>query len=129
MRRRYAALVRHDNNTQAGPVQTGNRFGRAGKSMELNRAPDPGRPIVGQRECARVLAAMAAVDALVIFCEPAPLGLILAARPDDLVKGGDYEVETVVGAEQVPARGGPVKIVPIVDGYSTNRLIARGAGS
>jgi D-beta-D-heptose 7-phosphate kinase/D-beta-D-heptose 1-phosphate adenosyltransferase len=72
---------------------------------------------------------MAAVDALVIFCEPAPLGLILAARPDDLVKGGDYEVETVVGAEQVPARGGPVKIVPIVDGYSTNRLIARGAGS
>ena len=97
--------------------------------MELNRARDPGRPIVGRRERARVLAAMAGVDALVIFCEPAPLELILATRPDVLVKGGDYEVETVVGAEQVQSRGGPGKIVPIVDGDSTRRLIESGAGS
>jgi bifunctional ADP-heptose synthase (sugar kinase/adenylyltransferase) len=94
--------------------------------MELNRAPDPGRFIVGQRERAR---ALAGVGALVIFCEPAPLELILATRQDVLVKEGDHEVETVVGAEQVQSRGGQVKIVPIVDGYSAIRLIAGGAGS
>ena len=94
--------------------------------MELNRARDPGRLIVGQRERAGVLAA---VDALVTFCEPAPLELILATRPEVLVKGGGYEVETVVGAEQVQSRGGHVKIVPIVEGYSGAQLIATGAGS
>jgi D-beta-D-heptose 7-phosphate kinase / D-beta-D-heptose 1-phosphate adenosyltransferase len=88
----------------------------------------PTRPIVGERERGRVLAALAAVDAVVVFGEPTPLELIIAIRPEVLVKGGDYDVSTVVGAQQVQSWGGQVKIVPIVEGYSTTQLIARGAG-
>jgi len=87
----------------------------------------PSRPIVGERERARVLAALAAVDAVVVFGEPTPLELIVATRPDVIVKGGDYGVDGVVGAGEVQSWGGQVKIVPIVEGFSTTRLIARGA--
>ena len=89
----------------------------------------PARPIVGERERGRVLAAMAAVDAVVVFNEPTPLELILATRPDVLVKGGDYSAESIVGASEVESWGGQVKIVPVVEGYSTTRLIAKGAGA
>jgi D-beta-D-heptose 7-phosphate kinase/D-beta-D-heptose 1-phosphate adenosyltransferase len=89
----------------------------------------PSRPIVGERERARVLAALAAVDAVVVFGEATPLEAIVATRPDVIVKGGDYAVETVVGANEVQAWGGQVKIVPLVAGFSTTQLIARGAGS
>ena len=88
----------------------------------------PTRPIVGERERARVLAALAAVDAVVIFEEPTPLELIMAVQPDVLVKGGDYDVESIVGAGQVQSWGGEVRIVPLVDGFSTTRLIEKGAG-
>lgn len=87
-----------------------------------------GRPIVGERERARVLAALAAVDAVVVFDEPTPLEVILAVRPDVIVKGGDYSAATVVGANEVMTWGGQVKIVPIVEGVSTTRLIAKGVG-
>jgi D-beta-D-heptose 7-phosphate kinase/D-beta-D-heptose 1-phosphate adenosyltransferase len=89
----------------------------------------PDRPIVGEIDRARVLAALAAVDAVVVFDEPTPLELIVAARPDVLVKGGDYAVDTVVGAGEVQSWGGQVKIVPLVEGFSTTRLIAKGAGN
>jgi D-beta-D-heptose 7-phosphate kinase/D-beta-D-heptose 1-phosphate adenosyltransferase len=88
----------------------------------------PNRPIVGERERARVLAALAAVDAVVVFSEPTPMELILSTRPDVIVKGGDYAVDTVVGAPEVLSWGGQVKIVPIVEGYSTTRLLDRGLG-
>jgi D-beta-D-heptose 7-phosphate kinase/D-beta-D-heptose 1-phosphate adenosyltransferase len=88
----------------------------------------PSRPIVGERERARVLAALAAVDAVVVFGEATPLEAIVATRPDVIVKGGDYGVETVVGANEVQSWGGQVKIVPLVAGFSTTQLIARGAG-
>ena len=85
----------------------------------------PNRPVVGERERARVLAALAAVDAVVIFDEPTPLDWILAAKPDVIVKGGDYNEETVVGAKEVKSWGGKVVIVPTVEGHSTTRLIQR----
>jgi D-beta-D-heptose 7-phosphate kinase/D-beta-D-heptose 1-phosphate adenosyltransferase len=88
----------------------------------------PSRPIVSERERALVLAALASVDAVVIFDEPTPLEIIVAARPDVIVKGGDYVPETVVGASEVLSWGGQVKLVPIVEGFSTTRLIAKGAG-
>ena len=88
----------------------------------------PARPIVGENERGRVLAALAAVDAVVIFGEPTPLELIEGTRPDVLVKGGDYNTDTVVGAREVESWGGQVKIVPTVEGFSTSRLIAKGAG-
>ena len=91
----------------------------------VSRLKGPTRPMVGQRERAYVLAALAAVDAVVIFDEPTPLELIEAIRPDVIVKGGDYKEETVVGAKEVRSWGGRVKIVPIVEGFSTTKLIAK----
>ncbi len=88
----------------------------------------PSRPIVRQNERSRVLAALAAVDAVVVFGQPTPLELIVALRPDVIVKGGDYGVDTVVGAREVLAWGGQVRIVPLVEGASTTRLIEKGAG-
>ncbi|HEV2214974.1 MAG TPA: D-glycero-beta-D-manno-heptose 1-phosphate adenylyltransferase, partial [Terracidiphilus sp.] len=87
------------------------------------------RPIVGQQERARVLAALSAVDAVVIFDEPTPLELIVASQPDVLVKGGDYNADSVVGAKEMQSWGGAVKIVPLVEGFSTTRLIEKGAAS
>ncbi|MGA7829433.1 MAG: D-glycero-beta-D-manno-heptose-7-phosphate kinase [Terracidiphilus sp.] len=83
------------------------------------------RPVVGERERCRVLSALAAVDAVVVFAEPTPLELIVALRPDVIVKGGDYDRKTVIGAREVQSWGGQVKIVPMVEGYSTTRLIER----
>ena len=92
----------------------------------------PNRPVVGENERARVLAALAAVDAVTVFGEATPLELIVATRPDVIVKGGDYNEDTVVGAKEVKSWGGKVAIVPTVEGHSTTRLIQRslaGAGS
>ena len=94
----------------------------------VSRLKGPSRPIVGESARARVLAALAAVDAVAIFDEPTPLELIVAARPDVLVKGGDYDAKNVVGAKEIASWGGEVKIVPLVEGFSTTRLIEKGAG-
>lgn len=88
----------------------------------------PTRPIVSQHERARVLAALAAVDAVVIFDEPTPLAMIMASRPDVIVKGGDYKADSIIGADEVASWGGEVRIVPLVEGFSTTRLIEKGAG-
>jgi D-beta-D-heptose 7-phosphate kinase/D-beta-D-heptose 1-phosphate adenosyltransferase len=88
----------------------------------------PTRPIVGERERVGVLAALAAIDAVVVFDEPTPLELILAVKPDVIVKGGDYNSDAVVGAKEVESWGGQVRIVPLVEGHSTTRLLQKGAG-
>ena len=90
----------------------------------VRKLKGPTRPIVGERERAHVLAALAAVDAVVVFDEPTPLRLIETLRPDVIVKGGDYNEETVVGAKEARAWSGRVKIVPTVEGFSTTKLIA-----
>jgi D-beta-D-heptose 7-phosphate kinase/D-beta-D-heptose 1-phosphate adenosyltransferase len=87
----------------------------------------PTRPIVSQVERATMLAALAAVDAVVVFDEPTPLDLILAIQPDVIVKGGDYSFETVVGGQEALAWNGRVKIVPTVPGFSTTKMIAKAA--
>jgi D-beta-D-heptose 7-phosphate kinase/D-beta-D-heptose 1-phosphate adenosyltransferase len=89
------------------------------------RLKGPTRPLVGERERARVMAALAAVDAVVLFEEDTPLELIRAVKPDVLVKGGDYTVQTVVGHEEVIAAGGRVEIVPTVEGFSTTNLVKK----
>ncbi len=88
----------------------------------------PNRPIVGERERVAVLAALAAIDAVVVFDEPTPLELIVAVKPDVIVKGGDYNLNTVVGAKEVESWGGEVRIIPLVEGRSTTHLIQKGAG-
>ncbi len=87
----------------------------------------PSRPVVHEEDRGRVLSALAAVDAVVVFGEPTPIRLIEALRPDVLVKGGDYTEDAIVGAREVRSWGGVVKIVQTVEGFSTTRLIARAA--
>jgi D-beta-D-heptose 7-phosphate kinase/D-beta-D-heptose 1-phosphate adenosyltransferase len=91
----------------------------------VQRLKGPTRPIVGENERSRVMASLAAVDAVVLFDEDTPLELIRLLRPHVLVKGGDYTVETVVGHEDVIADGGRVEIVPIVEGFSTTKLVKK----
>ena len=85
----------------------------------------PGRPIQDETARARILASLAFVDAVVLFGEPTPLQLIELVQPDVLVKGDDYALENIVGHELVLARGGAVRTVPLVPGYSTSRIVAR----
>lgn len=84
-----------------------------------------GRPVVPAAERAEVLAALAAVDLVVIFGEPEPARVIRAVRPDVLVKGGDWSVDRIVGADFVQATGGTVRSLPYLPGASTTGLIRR----
>ena len=83
------------------------------------------RPMVPERERARLLAALACVDCVVLFDEETPLALIERLHPDVLVKGADYARAAIVGADQVEAWGGRVVRVPLVSGASTTALLAR----
>ncbi len=83
------------------------------------------RPIVSQHDRARVLAALAAVDAVVLFDEDTPLSLISAVRPDVLAKGADYREDQVVGAAEVKANGGRVYLVPLEQNQSSTNIIER----
>jgi D-beta-D-heptose 7-phosphate kinase / D-beta-D-heptose 1-phosphate adenosyltransferase len=85
----------------------------------------PTRPLVSESERARVLAALGATDAVIIFDQPTPLELIQAVRPDVLVKGGDYAASTIVGSDDVVTWGGRVEIVPTVTGASTTNTIRK----
>lgn len=83
------------------------------------------RPVVPDVERARLVAALAAVDCVVLFDEDTPLALIERLRPDVLVKGADYPREAIVGADQVEGWGGRVVRVPLVRGISTTELLTR----
>lgn len=83
------------------------------------------RPLVAEAARARVLAALAAVDCVVLFDDDTPLRLIQALAPDVLVKGADYSRDRIAGADWVEARGGRVVRVPVVAGYSTTALVER----
>jgi rfaE bifunctional protein nucleotidyltransferase chain/domain len=85
----------------------------------------PGRPLVSEAERAEVLAALEAVDWVVIFDDPTPRRLIAAVLPDVLVKGGDWGEDEIVGREEVEAAGGKVVRVPVEAGYSTTDIIQR----
>lgn len=83
------------------------------------------RPVVPERERARLVAALQCVDIVVLFDEDTPLTLIRRLRPHVLVKGADYARERVVGADDVEGWGGRVVLAPIVPDYSTTDLLAR----
>jgi len=89
----------------------------------VRRLKGPLRPLFPEKERAEVLSAFSAVDYVVLFSDATPLRLILAVKPDVLVKGGDYTVETIMGHEDVLARGGKVIPVPFIKGRSTTRII------
>jgi rfaE bifunctional protein nucleotidyltransferase chain/domain len=85
----------------------------------------PSRPIVPEAQRARVLAALACVDCVVLFDEPDPLKLILTVRPDVLVKGADWPLEKIVGAREVMDAGGGVERIEFSPGLSTSSIIDR----
>jgi rfaE bifunctional protein nucleotidyltransferase chain/domain len=93
--------------------------------QSTRRLKGPDRPVRPEVDRAYVLAALESVDAVTVFEEDTPLELIRHLRPDVLVKGGDYSVDTVVGSEDVRDWGGRVVIVPLTAGHSTTGLIAR----
>jgi len=84
-----------------------------------------GRPVQSEAARATVLASLALVDAVVIFAERTPLKLIKALKPDVLVKGADYDIGSVVGADVVKKYGGTVKLAKLEPGHSTSATIAR----
>jgi rfaE bifunctional protein nucleotidyltransferase chain/domain len=83
------------------------------------------RPINPEKERAEVLAAMASVDYVALFDEPDPAAIIREVQPDVLVKGGDWPVESIVGADQVQARGGTIVSVPFEVESSTTKIVDR----
>jgi rfaE bifunctional protein nucleotidyltransferase chain/domain len=85
----------------------------------------PGRPFTPETDRSQVLAALACVDRVVLFPEDTPLSLITRLAPDILVKGGDYQLQEIVGREVVLARGGLVVALPFIPGYSTTALLER----
>ncbi|UOR04807.1 D-glycero-beta-D-manno-heptose 1-phosphate adenylyltransferase [Hymenobacter aerilatus] len=85
----------------------------------------PGRPLQDEMARARILASLLFVDAVVLFDEPTPLTLIEQLQPDILVKGDDYTISGIVGHETVLQNGGEVCTVPLVEGYSTTRIVER----
>ncbi|HMF92708.1 MAG TPA: D-glycero-beta-D-manno-heptose 1-phosphate adenylyltransferase [Vicinamibacterales bacterium] len=85
----------------------------------------PSRPITTQDERAELIAALACVDAAVVFDEDTPWQLIAALQPDVLVKGDDWAEDAIVGRDIVAARGGRIVRVPIESGYATTAIIDR----
>jgi rfaE bifunctional protein nucleotidyltransferase chain/domain len=85
----------------------------------------PQRPITPEAERAEILAALAPVDAAVIFDEDTPHAIIAAIQPDVLVKGADWAEDAIVGRDLVEARGGRVVRMPIEPGYSTSGIIEK----
>lgn len=83
------------------------------------------RPLNPENDRAFQLASLMCVDAVCIFEDDTPQSLIETVRPDVLAKGGDYTVETIVGADFVLSHGGRVEVIPFVSGYSTTSLIER----
>ena len=89
----------------------------------VRRLKGPERPVRSEAERAYVVAAFEMVDCVVVFEQDTPLELIELLRPDILVKGGDYREETIVGASQVRAWGGDVRVIPLTPGQSTTNII------
>jgi rfaE bifunctional protein nucleotidyltransferase chain/domain len=91
----------------------------------VKRLKGPERPVRSEAERAYVLAAFEAVDLVVVFDQDTPLELVRAVEPDVIVKGGDYEESTIVGAAEVRARGGEVVVIPLTPGQSTTSIIEK----
>ena len=91
----------------------------------VRRLKGPTRPVTTASDRAYVLAALEAVDAVVVFEQDTPLELINVVRPDVLVKGGDYRPDTIVGRAEVESWGGQVVVITLTPGASTTAIIER----
>ncbi len=89
----------------------------------VRRLKGPERPVNDEQSRALLLAALEMVDYVVLFEEDTPYNLILKVKPDLLVKGGDYDIHNIVGADFVRQRGGEVRTIPFVQGFSSSSII------
>ncbi|MFH1214144.1 MAG: D-glycero-beta-D-manno-heptose 1-phosphate adenylyltransferase [Candidatus Neomarinimicrobiota bacterium] len=89
----------------------------------VRRLKGPHRPVTDETDRARILAALAVVDFVVVFGEDTPQVLIGEIIPDILVKGGDYNLDTIIGRDIVESHGGQIVVFPLVQGKSTSDLI------
>ena len=111
-------------------LQEARRFGDAlivalNSDRSVRELKGEKRPILDQSERAEVMAALSCVDYVTIFDEPTPREIIAALLPDVLVKGGDWDVDQIIGREEVEAAGGEVLSLPFVEGSSTTDVIER----
>ena len=88
----------------------------------------PSRPIINEETRAMKLASLVFVDAVILFGEETPLKLITEVRPNVLVKGGDYTIDTIVGASEVQDNGGEVVVIPFLEGHSTTSIVNKITG-
>ena len=91
----------------------------------VSRLKGDSRPITKQDTRLVKLASMAFVDAVILFDEQTPLALIKSITPNVLAKGGDYTIDTIVGAEEVINAGGSVEVIPFLDGHSSSSIIEK----
>ncbi len=91
----------------------------------IRRIKGAQRPINAQEDRKVVLEALKSVDHVVIFDEDTPLNLIIAISPDILVKGADWEINNIVGADYVLSNGGEVRTISFIDGFSTTNIIEK----
>jgi len=93
------------------------------RSVRAIKGPD--RPVIPERERAEVLAALACVDAVLVFDEDTPERVVRAIQPDVLVKGADWPADAIVGRDTVEARGGRIVRAELATGYSTTAILER----
>jgi rfaE bifunctional protein nucleotidyltransferase chain/domain len=95
----------------------------------VRRLKGPERPVNDENSRALLLAALFFVDAIVMFDDDTPLGLITQLMPDILVKGADYTIDKIVGAKEVIANGGEVRTIDFVEGFSSTSIIQKIKGN
>ena len=91
----------------------------------ISRLKGENRPVQDEKARALVMASLSFVDNIILFDEDTPFKLINYLKPDILVKGSDYSVETIVGADIVLKNGGKVETIDLVEGYSTSNIIEK----
>ena len=90
----------------------------------IKRLKGESRPVFDEQTRLLQLAVLACVDAIILFEEDTPINLIKQIKPHTLVKGGDYQVDKVVGNTFLKSYGGEVKIIPFLKGFSTSKIIS-----
>ena len=113
---RYLQAARHEGDALIVGVNSD-------RSVRANKGPS--RPIIPENERAELLAALACVDAVVIFDDDTPADVIRRVQPDVLVKGADWAADQIVGRETVEARGGKVVRIPVEQGWSTSNILEK----
>ena len=93
--------------------------------LSIQKLKGKDRPIVDEESRAILLSALSFVDAIILFSEDTPLKIISTLLPNVLAKGGDYEIETIVGHEIVQQNGGKVKLVSFLNGFSSTNIIEK----